>query len=156
MVDRALPTMMNVRIHLEPSAKVPEYADNGCSGADVFADIPTELHIGAMGGWRMISTGVRMEVPEGYEVQVRPRSGLAYNMGITILNSPGTIDSSYRGPIGVIMINHSHENFVVTPGMKIAQLVLAPIVKMKFNRVESLDEFSSTTRGEKGFGSTGL
>lgn len=100
----------------------------------------------------LIPTGLRVEIPDGYEIQVRPRSGLALKNGITVLNTPGTIDADYRGEIGVILINHSLIDFTVTPGMRIAQMVLAPYYQADFVRADAL---SSTARGSGGFGHTG-
>ena len=100
----------------------------------------------------LIPTGLQVKIPAGYEIQVRPRSGLALKKGITVLNTPGTIDSDYRGEIGVIIINHGHEFFVVKHGDRIAQLVLNRVEQIHWNQVLFLD---STKRGEKGFGSTG-
>ena len=100
----------------------------------------------------MIPTGLYLEIPEGFEIQVRPRSGLALKYGITVLNTPGTIDADYRGMVGVILINHGKQVFVVTPGMRIAQFVLAPVCQAEFAKKASL---SKTVRGGGGFGHTG-
>ncbi|MEC8367299.1 MAG: dUTP diphosphatase, partial [Bacteroidota bacterium] len=110
---------------------------------------PITLHPGER---KLIKTGLHIELPEGYEAQVRPRSGLALKNGITVLNSPGTIDADYRGDVGVILINHSNENFIVKSGDRIAQLVIS-----KFERAEweSTEKMNSTMRGSSGFGSTG-
>jgi len=143
--------VVDIKIQCEPAAAVPEYADDGCSGADVFAHVGDDVRIGP-GMVALIPTGIRAEIPSGYEIQVRPRSGLALKNGITVLNTPGTVDSSYRGEIGVILVNHSSQEFIVKPNMKIAQLVCTKVEKMNF--LEST--LSSTTRGEKGYGSTGL
>ena len=103
--------------------------------------------------FKLITTGIRVEIPYGYEIQVRPRSGLAKNHGITVLNSPGTIDADYRGEIGVILINHGQYDFEVKPGDRIAQLVLCPVEKVQWLATHTLG--TSTKRGDKGFGSTG-
>ena len=135
---------------LTPTAQIPKYEHPGDSGADLVAI--TEHTLKPM-QWFAISTGISVEVPLGYEIQVRPRSGLASKNGVTVLNTPGTIDSGYRGEIKVILLNLGPENFKITPGMKIAQLVIAPVVKGIFQEV---DELSSSQRGSKGFGSTGI
>jgi dUTP pyrophosphatase len=101
----------------------------------------------------LISTGLSLEIPNGYEIQVRPRSGLAFKNGVTLVNTPGTIDSDYRGELKIILINHGQENFVVRSGDRIAQLVLAPVTQGRFEWAEELTE---TARGAGGFGSTGL
>jgi dUTP pyrophosphatase len=139
-------------ISVEEGASAPSYATSGSAGADVraFLDKPIYLFGGAQA---IISTGLRMRVPEGYEVQIRPRSGLAAKHGITVLNSPGTIDSDFRGEVRVILINHGNEGFVIRPGDKIAQMVLAPVTRAEF---EIGDVDVDTERGTGGFGSTGI
>lgn len=129
-----------------------EYADEGASGIDLKADIEHNILIPAH-EWRLITTGLRLEIPQGFEGQIRSRSGLALKEGIHVLNSPGTIDASYRGEIGVILHNVSNKMFVVEPGMRIAQLVFAPIVRVELKQVNQL---SKTERGASGYGSTGL
>ena len=129
-----------------------EYADEGASGIDLKADIEHHILIPAH-EWRLITTGLRLEIPQGFEGQIRSRSGLALKEGIHVLNSPGTIDASYRGEIGVILHNVSSKMFVVEPGMRIAQLVFAPIVRVELKQVNQL---SKTERGASGYGSTGL
>ena len=135
----------------------PQYADDGSSGADLFACIQENIEIAPL--QRVcIPTGVKVAIPNDCEIQIRPRSGLALKHGITVLNAPGTIDSSYRGEIKVILINLSEVPFTVEPGMKIAQAVCAPVVKMYFD-LKSKEDFKekySTTRGSGGFGSTGV
>lgn len=101
----------------------------------------------------LISTGLSFELPQGYEIQIRPKSGLALKKGVTVLNTPGTLDSGYRGELGVILINHSSEVYRIKEGEKVAQIVLSKVEKMVFNEVDSLN---STSRGERGFGSTGI
>ncbi len=130
---------------------VPQYCSAFAAGADVKAYISSDLTI-EPGMSALIPTGIHMEIPEGYEIQVRPRSGLALKSQITVLNTPGTIDSDYRGEIKVILMNHGKNPFVVTPQMRIAQLILAPVVRAKFVLRESL---ATTLRGEGGFGHTG-
>ena len=136
---------------------LPQYRTEGAAGADIRANLPPEaraegLTLGTM--QRMIvPTGLRMEIPSGFEIQLRPRSGLALDHGITLCNSPGTIDSDFRGPVGVLLINLGPRSFSVRHGDRIAQMVVAPTTRVKF----SISEVQgSTTRGEGGFGSTGL
>jgi dUTP pyrophosphatase len=134
---------------------LPEYATQGAAGADLRANFAPEERAGlrlAPGARALVPTGLKLAIPEGYEVQVRPRSGLALKHGITLPNSPGTIDSDYRGPLGVIVMNAGSEPFEITHGMRIAQMVVAPVVQASFAAVERLDE---TGRGTGGFGSTG-
>ena len=140
-----------IQVMAEAGAAFPTYGSHGASGADVRAHLPHEQVI-APGNTALIPTGLRMEIPVGYEVQVRPRSGLALKHGLTVLNTPGTIDADYRGEIAVILINHGAEPFTVAPGMRIAQLVVTPVVQADFIHSEQL---AHTTRGEGGFGHTG-
>lgn len=135
----------------EEGVSLPLYASKGASGADVYAYIAESVVIPS-GGSALIPTGLFLEIPEGYEIQVRPRSGLALKHQITVLNTPGTIDSDYRGELKVILINHGKEAFVVEPKMRIAQLVLSCVVKAEFLLGEAL---SSSERGQEGFGHTG-
>lgn len=130
---------------------LPVYASDFAAGADVKAYIKEPLFI-EPGASALIPTGLRFAIPVGYEIQVRPRSGLALKHQITVLNTPGTIDADYRGEIGVILMNHGKSTFVVTPGMRIAQIVLARAEKGIFSLEESL---VSTSRGENGFGHSG-
>jgi dUTP pyrophosphatase len=123
----------------------------GAAGADVVAALAAELVL-APGERALIPTGFALEVPDGLEVQVRPRSGLALRHGVTLLNSPGTIDSDYRGPVGVVLVNLGREPFTVRRGERIAQLVVAPVVRAAFREAEAL---GASVRGEGGFGSTG-
>lgn len=132
--------------------ELPRYASEGASGADVKAKIEAPLTLGP-GQSALIPTGLRLAIPMGYEIQVRPRSGLALKHQITVLNTPGTIDADYRGEVGIILINHGQHEFVITPGMRIAQLVLAPVVQASFIPCQ---ELSSTHRGPGGFGHTGM
>jgi dUTP pyrophosphatase len=132
---------------------LPRYQSAGSCGADLCADIPAGRRITiSPGGSVRIPTGIRLEIPEGYEGQVRPRSGLSFKHGITILNAPGTIDSDYRGEIQVILANLGEEPFHVERGQRIAQIVFAPVVRAKFR----LRQIGHTERGEGGFGSTGM
>lgn len=130
---------------------LPTYATEHAAGADVKAYIKEQILI-EPGASALIPTGLRCAIPIGYEIQVRPRSGLAFKNQITVLNTPGTIDADYRGEIGVILINHGKNAFAVTPGMRIAQIVLAKVERAVFSLEESL---ISTSRGEGGFGHTG-
>lgn len=132
---------------------LPSYETAGSAGADLRAHLQDGAVVIAPGARALIPTGLRMGVPQGFEVQIRPRSGLALKHGITLPNSPGTIDSDYRGEVGVIVLNAGLEPFEVTHGMRIAQMVIAPVVQADFAVVEALDE---TKRGTGGFGSTGV
>ena len=137
------------------SLGLPTYESGGAAGADLRANFPVEARGGAViapGARALIPTGLRIAIPDGYEVQLRPRSGLALKHGITLPNSPGTIDADYRGPLGVIVMNAGEQPFEVTHGMRIAQMVVAPVVQAAFDAVDMLDE---TARGAGGFGSTG-
>lgn len=129
----------------------PLYATKHSAGADLRAFLEAPLRI-APGRTVLVPTGLKMSIPPGFEAQVRPRSGLAAKWGVTVLNSPGTIDADYRGELKVLLINHGHENFEIRHGDRIAQLVIAPVVTAEFVSVESLDE---SDRGSGGFGSTG-
>lgn len=132
---------------------LPEYAGVGAAGADLRANLPDRGTLELAAGARaLVPTGLRMEIPEGYEVQIRPRSGLALKHGITLLNSPGTIDSDYRGAVGVILMNAGDAPFTIRHGDRIAQMIVAPVVQARF---QIRDELSDTTRGSGGFGSTG-
>ena len=128
---------------------LPAYATEGAAGMDVLAAEDVTLEPGAR---HAVATGLSVAIPYGYEIQVRPRSGLALKHGITVPNTPGTIDSDYRGELKAILVNHGTEPFAIRRGDRIAQLVLAPVVQAAWSEVEELDE---TTRGDGGFGSTG-
>lgn len=131
---------------------LPRYQTAHAAGVDLYAAVEAETVIGA-GKWSLIPTGIALAIPEGYEGQVRPRSGLALKHGIGMLNGPGTIDADYRGEIGIILFNFSSEPFTVRRGDRIAQLVFAKLEKAKFESVASL---SGTARGDGGFGHTGI
>ena len=133
---------------------LPAYATSGAAGADLRANLPDrgELVL-APGARALVPTGLRLAIPEGWEVQIRPRSGLALKHGITLPNSPGTIDSDYRGPLGVIVMNAGEAPFTIAHGDRVAQMVAAPVVQAGFDLVEPLPE---TARGAGGFGSTGV
>lgn len=135
---------------LDPQATLPEKTTAGAAGMDVRAVVDVSLGTGT---WAAVSTGLSVEVPAGYELQVRPRSGLAAKFGVTVLNAPGTIDSDYRGEIKVILINHGPNAFAVNKGERIAQLVLAQVASAT---IESSEELSETDRGTGGLGSTGV
>ncbi|ERT68605.1 MAG: dUTP diphosphatase [Cetobacterium somerae] len=140
-----------VKLVLENGVELPKYMTEGAAGMDVKANITEPVTLKTLER-KLIPTGIKMEIPSGYEVQVRPRSGLALKHGITLVNTPGTIDSDYRGEVGVILINLSNEEFIVNPGERIGQLVLQKVYKMEFEKV---DELSTTVRAEGGFGHTG-
>jgi dUTP pyrophosphatase len=131
---------------------LPAYATEGSAGMDLLAAIETDvvLEVGAIGA---IPTGIALALPNGFEAQVRPRSGLALKFGITVLNAPGTIDCDYRGEVKVILINHSANKFVVSRGMKIAQLIVAAHARVEW---EESSDLETTLRADGGFGSTGL
>lgn len=136
-------------LKLNQAAIIPQYAHPGDAGLDLFAIEETEI---LPGETQLIKTGIAIALTPGIEAQIRPRSGLALKHGITVLNSPGTIDAGYRGEIGVILINHGKQAFQVIPGIKIAQMVICSVIEAKVTIVETLD---NTTRGNDGFGSTG-
>lgn len=137
----------------DQSLGLPKYETEGAAGADLRANLLDRKPINLAPGARsLIPTGLRMAIPAGFEVQVRPRSGLALKHGVTLANAPGTIDSDYRGPLGVILVNLGQEDFAITHGMRIAQMVVAPVVQARMLTVTDLDE---TARGAGGFGSTG-
>jgi len=145
------PAVAVVRLPEGEGLPLPAYMSAGAAGADVVAAVADELVL-APGERALVPTGFALEVPEGFEVQVRPRSGLALKHGVTLVNSPGTIDSDYRGPVGVILVNLSSEPFVVRRGERIAQLIVAPVVQAAFREVAAL---GVSARGDGGFGSTG-
>jgi dUTP pyrophosphatase len=136
-------------VRLDRDLPLPSYATLGSAGLDLRS---TDALILKPGARALISTGIAIALPEGFEAQVRPRSGLAVKHGVTVLNSPGTIDSDYRGEIKVPLINHGHEDFVIARGDRIAQMVIAAVVTAELIEVETLDD---TTRGAGGFGSSG-
>ncbi len=142
----------HVSITLQAGAKKPAYATQFSSGADLCACLEQDIII-ASGSYAKVPTGLSIALPLGHEAQVRPRSGLAAKFGITVLNSPGTIDADYRGEIQVLLINHGKQDFTVHHGDRIAQLVIARYAQVSFVSTESLD---TTERGQGGFGSTGV
>ncbi len=136
------------------SLGLPRYETAGAAGADLRANFVDRASVVLEPGARtLVPTGLRIAVPEGFEAQIRPRSGLALRHGITLPNAPGTIDSDYRGPLGVIAVNNGSERFEITHGMRIAQIVVAPVVQAAF---EEADDLPDTARGVGGFGSTGV
>ena len=144
--------IVNVKCRASKGAVIPEYKTAGAAGADICALLEAPLTIPS-GGYAMVPTGLFFEIPEGYEIQVRPRSGLAAKNGVTVLNTPGTIDSDYRGEVKVILINFGAADFTINSGDRIAQMVIAPVTQAVFTVTDSL---SATQRGEGGFGSTGV
>ena len=143
--------MMTVKFRkIDPDAVLPSYAHPGDAGMDVRSVEALEI---APGGRHLVRTGLVMMLPPGYEAQVRPRSGLALKSGVTVLNTPGTIDEGYRGEVGVILVNHGEKPFSVERGMKVAQIVVAPVVRAE---IAETDETDATARGAGGFGSTGV
>ena len=136
---------------LDPAVKLPAYKTNGASGMDLMAFIKEPISVKPKTS-NLISTGLSVAFSEDYEIQIRPRSGLAAKNNISVLNTPGTVDSDYRGEIKVIIYNHGSENFVINNGDRIAQMILTPVIKMELEETNNLPE---TIRGEGGFGSTG-
>ncbi len=142
---------MEVKVINKSNHPLPQYESSGAAGLDLKANISEKLELKPLERV-LVKTGLFLEIPEGYEAQVRPRSGLALKNGITVLNSPGTVDADYRGEIGVILVNLSSEIFVINDGDRIAQLVFAKVEQANWLEAENL---SDTNRGAGGFGSTG-
>ena len=142
---------IKVGITAENNVEIPRYMTEGSAGIDVSANIETEIELNPLERY-LVPTGIKLEIPEGFEVQVRPRSGLAFKHGITVLNTPGTIDSDYRGEIKVLLINLSNEVYKIQPNERIGQLILSKVYRLDFEVKEDLSE---TKRGEGGFGHTG-
>ena len=136
---------------LNPSVQLPSYKTNGASGMDLMAFIEKPINL-EPGKSCLVPTGLSLAFPEEYEIQIRPRSGLAAKNNITVLNTPGTIDSDYRGELKIILFNHGNKNFLINNNDRVAQMILTPIIKMELHETEELPE---TVRGEGGFGSTG-
>ena len=136
---------------LDPSVELPEYKTNGASGMDLIAFIKNSVHLKPKTSF-LVPTGLAVAFPENYEIQIRPRSGLAARNNVSVLNTPGTIDSDYSGEIKVIMFNHGKNDFIINNGDRIAQIVLSPIIKIELEETNILPE---TIRGIGGFGSTG-
>jgi len=135
---------------------LPAYATDGAAGLDLCANLPPEQRAAGLtlapGARALIPSGLALEIPPGHEVQLRPRSGLALRQGLTLLNAPGTIDSDYRGELGVILVNHGAEAVTIAHGMRVAQMVLAPVARIAWREAEAL---ADSARGAGGFGSTG-
>lgn len=144
--------ILAVKIINRSSNPLPSYATAASAGMDIRADLKEPIQLG-VGERKLIPTGLFIELPIGYEAQVRPRSGLALKQGITCLNAPGTIDADYRGELGIILINHSNEVQVIQPGDRIAQLVVQSVVTCNW---ESVSELTDSARGQGGFGHTGI
>lgn len=142
---------INIPVLIEDEEHLPIYTTEEAAGADVKAYLQEPLTI-LPGQSALVPTGLRTAIPEGYEIQIRPRSGLALKHQVTVLNTPGTIDADYRGEIKVILINHGTQEFIVTPGMRIAQFILAPVYRARF---VVCAELIDTKRGSGGFGHTG-
>ena len=148
-----IPTVPIIRLAHNPDLPLPAYETAGAAGMDLRAAIPeAEPVVLRPGGRAAVPTGLAFALPDGFEGQVRPRSGLAAKHGVTMVNTPGTIDADYRGEVKVLMINLGQEDFTVRRGDRIAQLVIAPVIQARWSEVDSLDE---TVRGQGGFGSTG-
>ena len=139
------------KVSTNPLFKLPKYESNGAAGMDLSADIDAEIELKPLERF-LFPTGIAISLPKDLEAQIRPRSGLAIKNGITLLNTPGTVDSDYRGEIKVILVNISNDKYTIKPGDRIAQMVLSQFVQGQFELVENLDE---TDRGSSGFGSTG-
>lgn len=142
---------IKVGITVENNIEKPKYMTEGSAGIDVSANISEEIELKPLERY-LVPTGIKLEIPQGFEIQVRPRSGMAFKHGITVLNSPGTIDSDYRGEIKVLLINLSNEAYKIQPQERIAQLVLSKVYQLSF---DERTELSETKRGEGGFGHTG-
>ena len=136
---------------LSPEVKSPSYKTNGASGMDLIAFVKKPIKI-LPGETNLVPTGISIAIPEGYEIQIRPRSGLAAKNQITVLNTPGTIDSDYRGELKIILINHGKKEFIINNNDRVAQMVLTPVSKIELKEVEML---TNTNRGKGGFGLTG-
>ena len=143
---------IEVRVVRKTQHALPEYETDQSAGMDLRADLGETVEL-SPGERALVPTGLYLEIPAGYEAQVRPRSGLALRHGVTVLNAPGTIDSDYRGEIKIILINQGDEDFEITRGMRIAQMIIAPVLQVAIEPVASLDD---TARGAGGFGSTGV
>lgn len=147
-------SIISIPIALKQGAKKPTYANKNDAGIDLHALLDTPLEIKPTHRV-LVPTGISMAIPTGYEGQIRPRSGLALKKGVTVLNSPGTIDAGYRGEIKVILINLGHDCVTIDPGDRIAQMVIAPICRVEWKKVDTIDNIISS-RGSDGFGSSGL
>ena len=146
---------MKIKVFNNSQNELPQYATPQSAGLDLRADIKQDIIL-FPGERILVPTGLHIQLPVGYEAQVRPRSGLAIKKGITCLNSPGTIDADYRGDVGVVLINHGSESFTIKPGERIAQMVIAKHETAEWEPVESMDELEETKRGSGGYGHTGI
>ena len=146
--------MVDIKIYNTSNYSCPKYETAGSVGLDLKEDILEDITL-EPGDRVLIPTGLHIELPEGYEAQIRPRSGLALKSGLTVLNAPGTIDADYRGNIGVIIINLNRIDVTITPGERIAQMVISKFEKANFIKVDSIEELNATDRGDGGFGHTG-
>jgi len=154
MHSPSAPKLNLIRLPHGAGIDLPSYETTGAAGMDVRAAVAEDVPLTIAPGKRaLVPTGFIFEIPDGFEMQVRPRSGLAFKHGITCLNTPGTIDSDYRGEVKVLLINLGEEDFAITRGMRIAQLVVAPVTQA---RVAEIAETTATARGSGGFGSTGV
>ena len=142
---------MKINVIYSGKHALPQFETLQSAGMDLRANIDAPITL-SPGDRALIPTGISMALPSGFEAQIRPRSGLAYKHGVTVLNSPGTIDADYRGDVGVLLINHGKEDFVIEDGMRVAQMVVAAYTQFTWNAVDNLD---TTERGAGGFGSTG-
>ncbi|MFO7845860.1 MAG: dUTP diphosphatase [Balneolaceae bacterium] len=153
MSEKSKPICKFKKLSQAADLPLPEYESGAASGVDLRAAVGNEAHTLKPGERALVPTGLTMEMPDGYEAQIRPRSGLAYKHGITMLNTPGTIDSDYRGELKVLVINHGDAPFVIRHGDRIAQMVFAPVSQMD---IRSSDRLNETERNTGGFGSTGV
>ncbi len=147
--------MLKVQVKVLPHGEgipLPRYMSDHAAGMDLYAAVMEDMTI-PPDSWKLVPTGLSMAIPEGYEAQVRPRSGLALKQGVSVLNTPGTVDADYRGEVGVILMNHSRKNLIVKRGDRIAQMIINQIERIEFDKVE---ELPATERGAGGFGHTGV
>ncbi|MDA9103833.1 dUTP diphosphatase [bacterium] len=142
---------MTIKVIYTGKHELPQFETSHSAGMDLRANIEAPIVL-EKGARALVPTGIKLALPDGYEAQIRPRSGLAYKHGITVLNSPGTIDADYRGDVGVLLINHGNDSFIIEDGMRVAQMVVAQYTQFTWDTVDDLDD---TSRGEGGFGSTG-
>ncbi len=143
-------------LRLDSQVELPAYASAGSAGFDLKAFTSEIITVQANGGRAKVPTGLQFVIPEGFEVQIRPRSGLAFKAGISLTNTPGTIDSDYRGEIQILIINHGKEDFIINNGDRIAQAVIAPVWQARFIEISELPSENNNQRGAGGFGSTGV
>jgi len=142
---------MTIKVIYTGKHELPQFETSHSAGMDLRANIEAPIVL-EKGARALVPTGIKLALPDGYEAQIRPRSGLAYKHGVTVLNSPGTIDADYRGDVGVLLINHGNDSFIIEDGMRVAQMVVAQYTQFTWDTVDDLDD---TSRGEGGFGSTG-